>query len=165
VHQLDSRTRRWLWLAVILAAFYCGGTVIAPWLEHLGSGVGSWLRLGYSPACHQLSDRCLDLGFGPLAVCARCAGLYVGGLLGLLTAAVVGLRVRPPLRWLLAACTPTLIDFAASQLGLPSLTNWPRFAVAIAPGVVVGLLLADGVTDVASRVGPPAANDRPDPVQ
>lgn len=149
----------------MLAALYCAGTVLAPWLEHSGIGSGSWLRLGYSPACHQLSDRCLDLGFGPLAVCARCAGLYLGGLLGLTAAAVLRVRARPPLRWLLMASAPTLIDFTAAQLGLPGLSNWPRFSIAIVPGVVLGLLLAEGVTDIASRVGPPTADDRPDPVQ
>jgi uncharacterized membrane protein len=149
----------------MLAALYCAGTVVAPWLEHAGIGAGSWLRLGYSPACHQLSDRCLDLGFGRLAVCARCAGLYLGGLLGLTAAAVFGARARPPLRWLLMASAPTLVDFTAAQLGLPGLPNWPRFLIAIGPGVVLGLLLADGITDVASRVGPPTAEERPDPVQ
>jgi len=165
MRRLDPRSRRVLAAVACAAAVFCAGIVLAPWLEHRGSAAGSWLRLAYAPTCHQQPDRCLDLGTGRLAVCARCAGLYAGGLLGLLAGVVTSLRCRPTLRTLVAAAAPTVLDFVARLVGLPSLPNWPRFTIALAPGVVLGLLLADAVADVAAHVGGPAENRARDPVQ
>ena len=165
VQRLASRSRRVLAAVACAAAVYCAGIVLAPWLEHGGSAAGSWLRLAFAPTCHQQPDRCLDLGAGQLAVCARCSGLYAGGLLGLLAAVLAGVRCRPTLRTLVATAAPTVLDFVAGQVGLPSLPNWPRFAIALAPGVVLGLLLADAVADVAAHVGRPTESEPRDPVQ
>jgi len=165
MRRLDPRARRWLAAITLAAAVYCSAFVLAPWLEHRGSPAGSWLRLAFAPTCHQQPDRCLDLGDGPLAVCARCAGLYVGGLLGLLATVLSGVRWRPTVPVLLATSLPTVLDVAAVLIGLPSLPNWPRFLVAVAPGAVFGLLLADAVVDLAGRIGPPPQNQRRDPVQ
>jgi len=163
--RFDSRSRRVLAAVACAAAVYCAGIVLAPWLEHRGSAAGSWLRLAFAPTCHQQPDRCLELGTGRLAVCARCSGLYAGGLLGLLAGAATGVRCRPTLRTLVATAAPTVLDFVAGLVGLPSLPNWPRFAIALAPGVVLGLLLADAVADVATHVGRPAEIRARDPVE
>jgi uncharacterized membrane protein len=162
---LDTRARRWLAVVAFAAGAYCLGFSLAPWLERSGVPAGSWLRLAFAPTCHQQPDRCLDLGAGPLAVCARCSGLYTGGLLGLLATVLSGVRRRPTVAVLLAASLPTALDLAAGLIGLPSLPNWPRFLVAVAPGAVFGLLLADAVVDLAGRIGPPPQNQRRDPVQ
>lgn len=165
MQRFDSRSRRWLAAVACAAALYCAGFVLAPWLEHRGSPAGSWLRLAFAPTCHQQPDRCLDLGAGKLAVCARCAGLYAGGLLGLLASVLSGVRRRPTVPVLLAASLPTVLDVAAGLIGLPSLPNWPRFLVAVAPGAVFGLLLADAVADLSAQVGPPPESEGRDLVQ
>jgi uncharacterized membrane protein len=162
---LDSRSRRWVAAVACAATVYCAGIVLAPWLERSGSQAGSWLRLAFAPACHQQPDRCLDLGAGRLAVCARCSGLYAGGLLGLFASVLSGVRRRPTLRILVAASVPTVLDVAAGLIGLPGLPNWPRFVIAVAPGAVLGLLLADAVADLAAWVGPPPEGVGRDPVQ
>jgi uncharacterized membrane protein len=165
MHRLDPRSRRLVALVAFAAALWCAGIVLAPWLEHHGAAAGSWLRLAFSPTCHQKPERCLDLGDGPLAVCARCAGLYAGGLLGLLAALLPGVRCRPTLTTLVAASAPTVLDFVAGLAGLPSFPSWPRFAIAVAPGAVLGLLLADAVADIVAHVGRPAERTADDPVQ
>ena len=137
-----------------MAAAFCIGFIVAPAVEGSGSTVGSWLRLAYSPACHQMPDRCIDVGGGPWAVCARCAGLYMGGLAALLFGVVSGRRIRPPLTIVALSLAPSVIDFVLALTGLPSLSNWPRFAVATIPGALVGLLLSDAIGDIASKVGP-----------
>ncbi len=162
---LDPRARRWLAAITLAATVHCAGVVLAPWLEHRESAAGSWLRLAFAPTCHQQPDRCLDLGAGRLAVCARCSGLYAGGLLGLLATVLSGVRRRPTVPVLLAASLPTVLDVAAGLIGLPSLPNWPRFLIAVAPGAVFGLLLADAVADLSARVGPPPESEGRDPVQ
>ena len=165
VLHLDPRSRRLVAAVALVATLWCAGFVLAPWLEHRESAAGSWLRLAFSPTCHQQPERCLDLGSGPLGVCARCAGLYAGGLLGLIASVAFGVRCRPRLATLLAAAAPTVLDFLAGLAGLPNLPGWPRFLVALAPGAVLGLLLADAVADLATHVGRPGPSPRRDPVQ
>jgi uncharacterized membrane protein len=151
MHPFDARSRWWLLTITALAAVFVAGTVAVPWIEGFRSATGGLLRLLYSPACHQMPDRCLDLGFGRMAVCARCTGLYIGGLLGMLIVLAVRGAPTPRLRWLVAAAIPTVVDFALGLAGLPSLSNWPRLAVAIPPGLLLGLALADAIVDLGRR--------------
>jgi len=131
-----------------LAALWTAGVVVAPWLSAHNSILGGWLRLLYRPGCHQIADRCLDLGFGPMAVCARCAGLYLGGTLALLWILARNRPSRPPPVWLAVVAAPTFLDFAAGQLGLPSLGNWTRCAIALPLGLVAGLYLGDALLEI-----------------
>lgn len=149
--RLDPRARRRVGLVAAVAGAVCALVVLIPIAESGGLAAASWLRLGFRPACHQITDRCLDLGAGPLPVCARCAGLYAGGLLGLLLPSAIGRRIRLRFRWLMVAAAPSVVDFALGAAGLPSLANWPRFWLALAPGLVAGLLLADAVAEISAR--------------
>ncbi len=138
--------RRLAWIA-IAAAVFVAGIGLAPWLASR-SGWGVALHLAYRPMCHQLGDRCFDLGAGPLAVCARCTGLYVGGLVGLWLPVLVGRTPRLGLRTLLVSAAPSVVDFALGVVGLPSLANLPRAVLALPLGLVLGLLLARGLADL-----------------
>ena len=145
------------------AALWTAGVVVAPWLAAHNSFLGGWLRLLYRPGCHQIADRCLDLGFGPMAVCARCAGLYLGGALALLWTTVRKNPLRPRPVWLAIVAAPTVLDFAAGQVGLPSLGNWTRFAVALPLGLLAGLYLGDALIEIVrvnSRQHDPNNSDR-----
>jgi uncharacterized membrane protein len=165
MHRFDLRERRWLLAIAGLGLTFCLGFVAAPWLEHRGIAAGSWLRFGYRPTCHQIPERCLDLGAGPLAVCARCSGLYLGGLLAILWSALTGIRHRPPLGWIALALAPSGVDFVMALAGLPNLENWPRLVVAGPPAFLLGLLLSDAIADVIARIGPPTSPPASDPVQ
>ena len=147
----SHQTRLVLAIASFLALLWTCGTVLAPWLAAHDSVLGGWLRLLYRPGCHQISDRCLDLGFGPLAVCARCIGLYVGGSLGLLLTTLRNRPSRPRPLWLAVFAIPTILDFAAGQLGLPNLGNWTRFAVALPLGLLAGLYLGDALMAIVRQ--------------
>jgi uncharacterized membrane protein len=146
-----NQTRLVLAIASLLALLWTAGTVLAPWLAAQNSVLGGWLRLLYRPGCHQISDRCLDLGFGPLAVCARCMGLYVGGSLGLLWTTLRNRPSRPRPFWLAVFAIPTILDFVAGQLGLPNLSNWTRFAVALPLGLLAGLYLGDALMAIVMQ--------------
>jgi uncharacterized membrane protein len=144
-------TRLVLAIATALAAAWTAGVVAAPWLATHDSAVGTWLRLVYRPGCHQIADRCLDLGFGPLAVCARCFGLYLGGTAGLSVTLARGRSGRPRPWWLAVASAPTALDWLLGQLGLPNADNWTRFALAVPPGLVAGLFLGDALVEIVRR--------------
>jgi len=130
------------------AVVWTAGVVLAPWLTAHNSVLGGWLRLLYRPGCHQITDRCLDLGFGPMAVCARCAGLYLGGTLALVWTSVRNRPFRPRPVWLAVVAAPTVLDFAAGQIGLPSFGNWTRFAFALPLGLLAGLYLGDALIEI-----------------
>jgi len=149
VKSVDPRARLLLVAVLFAAGLLCAVVVLIPSAEQGGSVGASWLRLAFRPACHQIPDRCLDLGAGPLPICARCAGLYAGGFAGLLVTLVGGRRFQPRLRWFVAAAIPSVIDFILGLVQLPTLSNWPRFGVALLPGLLAGLLLADAFCRIA----------------
>jgi uncharacterized membrane protein len=161
MNHLGRSARAWLAVPTAAALLLCAGFVLAPATDGFP---GALLRLLYRPACHQIADRCLDLGAGPLAVCARCTGLYLGGLIALMAATLFGWSCRPRPRWLLVVALPSAVDVALGLLGLPSLSNLPRLAVALPLGLICGLYLADGIAESVDRRAPIAPVDR-DPVQ
>ena len=138
-------------LVTALALLWTGGVVLAPWLANKGWMLGGLLRLIYRPGCHQLAERCLDLGFGPMAVCARCFGLYVGGFLGLLVMTLLARPCRPRPVWLAAVAAPTILDFAAGQLGLPSLGNLQRMTLALPLGFFAAIYLGDALIAIVDQ--------------
>jgi len=151
-HPNRPGARRAVFVVALLGLAFVAGTVIVPWLQHDRPTTATLLRLAYTPLCHQLPERSLILGSAHQAVCARCAGLYLGGIFGLVVggAWVVGRR-SPGAWWLLAASAPTLIDLALPWIGLPALTNVPRLLVAVPAGLAAGVFLAIGVYDLFDR--------------
>ena len=149
----------------LLALAWTAGAVLVPWLAAHGSWSAPWLKLVYRPGCHQIAGRCLDLGFGAMAVCSRCFGLYVGGCLGLLWTTLRNRSSRPRPVWLAVLAVPTVLDFAAGQLGLPSLGNWPRMAVAAPLGFVAALFLGDALITISEANPSPGPDCGPDPGQ
>jgi len=143
--RLEPVARRWIAGAAVAAGLFCAVVVVIPVAESVGIWGASLGRVALEPACHQITERCLDLGSGPLPVCARCAGLYAGGFLGLLIPVLLGRPLRPGWRWVLLAAAPSVIDFGLGLVGLPDLPNWPRFGVAVVPGLLLGLLLAEAI--------------------
>jgi uncharacterized membrane protein len=141
----------------LLAAAFAGGTLLVPVLERGQSSAGPVLRLIYGRLCHQIPERSLSVAGRPQAVCARCAGLYLGGTAGVLAAAVfvagTARRLRP--RWLVVACVPTGVDALAAWTGLPALDNVPRLLLAGPAGLVAGLFLGLAVADLFSIEGGP----------
>lgn len=146
------RSRAAVVLTGSLALVFVAGFLLAPWLESVGVSWGGWLRVFYAPLCHQMPERSIALHGEPMAVCARCAGLYLGGVLGLFAAAawVVGGPRRPRPALLAWAFAPTVIDALLPWLGLPGLFNEARLLVSIPAGFVAGVFLALGVAELVT---------------
>jgi uncharacterized membrane protein len=137
-------------LAAFLAAVFVLGLFLIPWLEARGVTSVTPFRLAYAPLCHQIDSRSLQHDGHAVAVCARCTGLYLGGLAGLLLAAgfVVGRRRDPRPWWFAVAVTPTLIDALLPRVGSVSLPNGPRFLLALPAGLMIGIFLSIGIYDL-----------------
>jgi len=140
-------------LAAAGALLFVAGVLLPPLLEGAGVPGGQALRAAYHPLCHQIASRSLCWAGHPLAICARCAGLYFGGALALVIAALAREVPRVPARplWLALVLAPTLLDALAGLAGLGELSNIPRLAIAVPAGLAAGLYLAVGLADLGGR--------------
>ena len=141
--------------ACAVALLLVGMIVAAPLLHVHGSGLlAGVLYQGFHAACHQLPERSFHLEGHPLAVCARCFGLYAGTLAGLFVHPLVrGLsQTHAPRRaWLFLALVPTTVDFALGVTGLWENTHWSRFLTALLPGAAAAFYVVPGLTELTSR--------------
>jgi len=143
-----TSSRRAVLFVAGLSVLFLAGTFLAPALHSAGM-LGNALYLVYAPLCHQLTERSLSLGGEPLAVCARCSGLYLGGAAGLLFAGLWALgRLQPRPRWLWIALLLTAIDVLLPRIGLTGLPELPRLVLAWPVGFLAGWFLALGIADL-----------------
>jgi len=131
--------------AAALAALFVASLVAAPIVE---AADGPVIRSMFAPLCHQMPERSLAVVGRPMAVCARCTGLYLGGTIGLLLGGVLAAWRRPAPRALFfAAVLPTGLDWVAASAGLPALGNVARGLLALPAGIACGWYLAYGIGD------------------
>ena len=81
----------WLWILLGLAVLLTG---IWLWLTPDGI-MGKAHAVGYS-VCHQIDARSFHFGETKMPMCARCSGLFLGALLGLVYQLARGRRGRMP---------------------------------------------------------------------
>ena len=98
--------------------------------------------------CHQIPARTFHLASGPLAVCARCFGLYLGAVGGGLLALGFGRAPRlgtdrsMTARWLIvAAALPTATTLVGEWLLRWPTGNATRFAAALPLGAMAAWLV------------------------
>jgi uncharacterized membrane protein len=137
-----------------MAPFVVGGLallVFVSWALNTPAGLlGKADAIGYA-ICHRIDLRSFHLGDRQLPLCARCTGIYLGALLGMVTMAALGrgrsggLPRRPVLLALIGFVGLMGIDGVNSYLtffpGLPHLyepQNWLRLIT----GTLNGLALA-----------------------
>ncbi len=115
------------------------GAVAAPWLlAHGHTEAAQVVYRGFYNACHQNADRSFSLFGAPMAVCARCTGLYLGALLGtILLPLLRGVRAPVPSRaWLAAAALPCALDVGLDWSGIVINTFATRGATGLLLGAV-----------------------------
>lgn len=101
-----------------------------------------------SVVCHQIAERSFHWGATQFPVCARCTGLYVGGLVGLIAVAAIrrplhSSRVR---RAIVITAVPTVVTVTTMLLGWWDPGNIWRFSFAVPLGLTVGLAVGAAVT-------------------
>jgi uncharacterized membrane protein len=130
--------------------FIAVGLLLVGWLLNTPAGLlGKADALGYA-VCHRIDVRSFHLGERELPLCARCTGMYLGAMLGLVVQALTG-RHRagmPPMRVLLFLGALFLafgVDGLNSYLhlfpGAPSLYQ-PSNLLRLLTGSGMGLVLA-----------------------
>ena len=157
--------RRWMRLdagfhalaaRAILAVFFgavCTLIVAGPILmshSHVHAGVLCYLC--FSPFCHQIPARSFFILERPLAVCHRCAGLYLGLFFGCFLKISWDGPLHKARRWIvLGACSPLLLDALLPFAGLWQNTRASRFSTGLLLGCLISSLLAQGAAECLAR--------------
>jgi uncharacterized membrane protein len=104
-----------------------------------------------SAVCHQIPERSFFWGIHQLPVCARCTGLYVSAVVGLVgwTAIKIARQWRPiaiepqvAIRVLLITAVPTALSLASGITGVWDGSNVTRATLAIPLGASAGAIVA-----------------------
>ena len=131
-------------LILSFSIFWCFLFISAPFFR---SG-GSFLRrvsilstLFFAPVCHQMAERSFCIMGYPVAVCARCSGIYVGFLLGTLIYPFIRKLESDvlPERWILGiGITPMILEVCLSRLGM---IGTHRYLMGLS-GLILGSVIA-----------------------
>jgi uncharacterized membrane protein len=140
---------------VLAGAVWLTALVMAPVgassAQPLAPAAAAMVYAAGSIICHQIPDRSFHRGDVQLPVCARCCGLYAGGLLGaVLWGGVAGLARQRSTRirrltsahvlraTLVLAALPTLVSVATAWVGWWDPANLLRSALAVPLGAAIG---------------------------
>jgi uncharacterized membrane protein len=155
-----SARRVWAWWAGVSAgALLWLGIIVGAPLAAAGGfdATASVIYHGLGVVCHQMPERAFQLAGHPLAVCARCFGIYAGFALMVLLypLATRGLRhTRTPRRErFLLALLPTTIDFTLGITGLWANTHLSRALTGAWLGGWLVFYLVPGILEISRSVG------------
>jgi len=155
MRHVGTVSRPWLARGFAVAAMTWVLTLVAvPFLlAHERGGrpvtvVSAGTYLVGSVVCHQRPDRSFSPWGVQMPVCARCAGLYMGGALGVALVGVRGARrgwdpgrrrmASTALRWgVLAAAVPTGLTWVGEAAGGLTVTEGVRAVAAVPLGAAV----------------------------
>ena len=143
-----------VWLAALLWAPTPAAGIANGWRSS-AAYASALVYVAGSFVCHQRPERSFHRAGAQLPVCARCFGLYAGGLLGIFVwagFAGIGNTIAPrairtlqsrKLRLALILTTlPTMISLAVVWLGWWDVPNTPRAVSAVPLGSAIGALVA-----------------------
>ncbi|MGI8918449.1 MAG: DUF2085 domain-containing protein [Pyrinomonadaceae bacterium] len=145
--------------SLLLLAFIAGAPLARASQLGIISGI---LYQAFSYVCHQQPERSFFIAGQPLAVCARCTGVYAGfALTTLLYPLFTSLRrTNPPERkWLFIAVAPLAIDFGLGFLGIWENTHWSRFITGALFGSVVVFYVLPALAELGYRFGARAVSE------
>src|ERR1700761_8410929 len=92
----DARMKRSLFLILVILAT---APLAVPWLAWTHRIAATLVRGFFSSLCHQNPDRSFLIRGVPVAVCARCLGIYLGVVAGML----LPCKPATAMRWLAIA--------------------------------------------------------------
>jgi uncharacterized membrane protein len=142
------------WATLVITSLWLGAIGAAPYLRSRASGVAPLIYSCFSTVCHQIPSRSFHLFGFPLAVCARCLGIYAGFLGGLVLYpfqrgfSLVRLP-KPAFFWFVSA--PIVIDAVANRLGFWTGSNFLRFATGFIWGSILPFYFLTGLGELALR--------------
>ncbi len=106
----------------------------------------------FSHLCHQLPERSFFMDGHPLAVCARCTGIYAGFAIAVVLYPLMrSLRQTetPQRKWLFLAAAPLAIDFFFEFSGIGHNTHSSRLLTGALLGGVAVFYIMPGLLDLS----------------
>ncbi|NLY31590.1 MAG: DUF2085 domain-containing protein [Firmicutes bacterium] len=91
-----------------------------------------WMRRGDASGCHQLPERSLFLFGWQMPVCARCQGILMGQIVGLI---LIAAQVHMPFWLCLASLALLFVDWFIQHIGLLPSNNVKRLLSGLLAGV------------------------------
>lgn len=128
-----------------------GSAMLCAWATAHGASQ-AW-RLPFRLICHGLPQRSFETFGTTMPVCARCVGVYVGLLAGLVAFAFLPWVTERVMRGIaMVAVAPLAVDGFTQLLGLRESTNPLRLATGIAAGLAFGMWVLSAVERRHERV-------------
>jgi uncharacterized membrane protein len=143
-------------LALVLA-WVCGALVapiLRPAAREGEMSAASLFYYVYGRVCHQMADRSFHIDGHPMAVCARCFGIYAGFLMGLIGYPFARSLVRqdtPSRLWLALALLPVTIDFMGGLTGAFENSLASRAATGALAGAATAFYILPGLASMAAE--------------
>lgn len=129
---------------------WIGLIFLAPYLKSQSSPFSGFVYTIFSPTCHQIPSRCFYAFGHPLAVCARCLGIYCGFLLGILIFPFMqgfDSPALPKAKTFVLLSIPIALDAAVNLLGVWTSPDWVRFLTGIVWGLILPFYYLAGLSD------------------
>jgi len=116
---------------VVLAAIL----VLIGWLLNTPPGFfGKADAIGYA-VCHRISERSFHIGSYQLPLCARCSGMYLGAMTGLVFQAIAGKRRQKIPHWSIISLL--VVFFIA--FGIDGANSYLYLLKQVSPGILPGI--------------------------
>ncbi len=116
----------------------------------------------FAPVCHQIAERSFRIMNYPLAVCARCSGIYLGFLFGtVLFPFFKKLKSGPlPPRWILGiSVVPMILEVFLSQLGFIPTSRFLMGFSGFVPGTVMAFFVIPAIFQLVDILFKNEVND------
>lgn len=139
------------WLVIVAV-----GLLFIGWLLNTPPGLlGKADAVGYA-VCHRIESRSFGIADRPLPLCARCTGMYLGVVIGMLYQSLIAPRrtgVPAKVTWIPLVLLVLLFVFDGLNSfmhiipGVPTLyepQNWSRLLTGTGMGIVIAVLLYPG---------------------
>jgi uncharacterized membrane protein len=142
-----------VYLLILLLVIGWNIAIIVPsYCESNGSYLSAFLvRKIFSYICHQKTERSFFIWNAPLAVCARCSGIYIGLLIGSLFYPLIRSYQdtnSPPRIYLIIAFLPTTLDFSLGMLHILENTHFSRALTGLIAGIGLAFYLIPAIVNL-----------------
>jgi len=133
---------------------WCASLFVPPLVAAFVSGSSArYFYSVFSTVCHQYDSRSLHIFGYKLAVCARCSGIYMGFLAGVLSLPITSRKkIENSAPLLLVAALPMLLDVLLSTLGCYESNQLLRVFSGLFFGVLSAIVLAPMIEEGFSEL-------------
>jgi len=130
--------------------FWLGAAILAAYLKFKGIEFSSLIYFCYSSICHQIPSRSFFFFGHPLAVCARCFGIYTGFLAGTVFYPMVrgfsALRL-PKIKLFMIISLPIVLDTLGNFFDIWRSSNFFRFVSGFIWGTILPIYFITGIAE------------------